>query len=64
MHGEEVDRVVRVWSAGDSDMLCETILYITPWNEPRTAVIRPEPGSEELTLVCRPGWDYFNPVYV
>jgi hypothetical protein len=63
LHKIEVAEVVRVYSAGDSDIVgCETILFLTPWRQARTAIIRKE-WDGELTLICRDGWDVFNPAY-
>lgn len=54
MHGHEVDRVWRVWSAGDSDFGHETLLFSTPAGIVRTAVV-----VRGEVLVVRDGWDYF-----
>lgn len=56
-HGFDAAVVWRVWSAGESDLGCETILFTTEEGVPKTAIIR---GDE---LVIRPGWDWFNSTY-
>lgn len=54
LHGKNVGKVYAVWSAGDSDFGCETILYVTPKGKCKTAVIQGE------RLVVQDGWDWFD----
>lgn len=54
LHGEEVGKVWLVWSPGESDFgPYETIMFTTPEDIPRTAVMVNE------TFVCKPGWGRF-----
>lgn len=53
MHGHTVDKMVRVYSPGESDFgPYETFLFLSD-GKPKTAVIVRE------TLVVRDGWDVF-----
>lgn len=53
-HNENVDKIYRVWSPGDSDFgPYETILYVTAAGVARTAVLVDD------TLVMRDGWNLF-----
>jgi hypothetical protein len=57
-HGFPCATVVRIWSAGESDFVgCETYLFLSPTNEPFTAV---EDGDD---FIVREGWDQFNHQY-
>jgi hypothetical protein len=57
-HGHPVGTVVKVWSAGESDLGGETYLFLDRHDKPFTAV---EIGDD---FVIRPGWDQFNPIYL
>lgn len=56
-HGYKVDKVISVWSAGESDLGGETFLFVFD-GHPYTAV---ELGDD---FVVREGWDVFNPLYL
>lgn len=52
--GEEVDRVWRVESAGDSGEGCDTILFTRHGGDAITAFVEPAGDAHLLTLA--PGW--------
>jgi hypothetical protein len=57
-HGVTVDKVWKVWSAGESDFPgYETYLFTDEDGKPYTAV---EKGDE---FIVKPGWVQFDPRY-
>lgn len=57
LHDIDVGEMVHVWSAGDSDLGCETFIFLDIHRKPKTVVIH------EGKLICRDGWNWFNVVY-
>lgn len=56
-HKLDVEEVVRVWTAGESDFGYETFLWLGVDGKPWTSVVYGE------KLVTRQTWDVFNPAY-